>query len=247
MDRLISQFSAIDRTGIPDPKTLPDDRSRIFAVLAIAAKVPEFARLTPHETSTILREVFHLNVSWQRVQSVLNSERRTVARTKKGGRRRFQLMAEGRDEITRGNGNVSVIRPESAFSDVMAIESILADLNGDVLICDPYIDPSTLLVIAECVCATSIKLLAQNLYNDSKFKRDLGLFNSEHDNKLDVRLASSEGLHDRYIVHDNGMLLLGTSLNGLGKKHSFISEVGLDIREATKTRFMLIWNRSKKP
>lgn len=43
-------------------------------------------------------------------------------------------------------------------------------------------------------------------------------------------MAAHGVLHDRYAIHDDGMLLFGTSLNGLGLKQTFVVALGQDIR-----------------
>jgi len=55
-------------------------------------------------------------------------------------------------------------------------------------------------------------------------------------------------LHDRYryILHEEGMLLLGTSLNGFAKKQSFVVSLGSDIKSATETAFNRMWASATK-
>jgi len=44
--------------------------------------------------------------------------------------------------------------------------------------------------------------------------------------EIEVRVVGSRTLHDRYIIDDNEMVILGTSLNGFGKKQSFVIQAG---------------------
>jgi hypothetical protein len=56
-----------------------------------------------------------------------------------------------------------------------------------------------------------------------------------------VRVASAAPLHDRYIIDDVGMLILGASLNGFGKKQCFVIRAGEDVRSMAMTAFDANW------
>ena len=59
---------------------------------------------------------------------------------------------------------------------------------------------------------------------------------------IEVRVALKPDLHDRYIIDADSMLILGTSLNGFGKKQSFITKAGQDIRQTVLKEFRAKWN-----
>ncbi len=100
--------------------------------------------------------------------------------------------------------------------------------------------------IAECRSASSIKLLTSNVLKETKLRRDFTAYDKEYTCKLEIRVSPNVMLHDRYILHADGMLLMGASLNGFAKKQSFVVSVGPDIRTATERAFNQVWTSATK-
>jgi hypothetical protein len=126
------------------------------------------------------------------------------------------------------------------------MEEILASLKGDLKICDPYIENKTIDFIAECGSASSIRLLTSNVLKETKLRRDFAAYDKEYTSMLEIRISPNGALHDRYILHADGMLLMGTSLNGFAKKQSFLVSLGPDIRAATEAAFDRVWASATK-
>ena len=57
----------------------------------------------------------------------------------------------------------------------------------------------------------------------------------------EIRVDGSAPLHDRYIIDDSIMTILGTSLNGFGKKQCFIIQTGPDLRAVVLPVFDGLW------
>jgi hypothetical protein len=70
----------------------------------------------------------------------------------------------------------------------------------------------------------------------------LGLTALSATKQVEVRKPSSDVLHDRYVIDDNTMLIMGTSLNSFGKKQSFVIKAGQDVRSALLNNFNQLWN-----
>jgi hypothetical protein len=120
----------------------------------------------------------------------------------------------------------------------------MQSLTGLVRLCDPYVESASLDLLAEASAAREIRLLTVNISKPPTFTRDLGLFRKEHPQAINVRQVAPGKLHDRYAVDDSRMLLFGTSLNGLGKKQSFIVEVGPDMRSNAIAAFDGEWDKA---
>lgn len=228
----------------PDVHDLPGDRLRLLWILSRAEEISGSPLMTPAEISNVLRDAHQINVPWQRVEAILAREDDAVARRKKGGRRAYQLMRSGLSEIQSLSSGVVVINPEQALSSIRRFQVVLQSLKGDIRICDPYTDPRTIDMLAECRSAESVKLLTVNIYKERSVRRDMAAFLVEHEAPLSIRVAETPTLHDRYIIHDEGMLLVGASLNGIGKKQCFVVEVGWDIRDATLSVFNAAWAKA---
>jgi len=215
-------------------------------VLAVAKDDPELAYMTPAQISDILCDREGIHVPRQRAAGILQKESRTVARKRYQGRNRYKIMKQGIEEIRPASLSSIYVDPELALTQIRRMEEILASLKGDLKICDPYVENKTIDFLAECRSSSSIKLLTSNVLKESKLRRDLAAYDKEHTRKIEVRISLNGVLHDRYILHEEGMLLLGTSLNGFAKKQSFLVSLGPDIRAATETAFNRMWVSATK-
>jgi hypothetical protein len=155
-------------------------------------------------------------------------------------------MKEGIEELGPASLSSFYVDPERALTEIRRMEEILATLKGDIKICDPYLENKTIDFLAECRSSSSIKLLTSNVLKESKLRRDLAAYDKEHASKIEIRISPNGVLHDRYIIHQEGMLLLGTSLNGFAKKQSFLVSLGPDIRDAMEAAFNRMWGSSRK-
>jgi hypothetical protein len=241
MSALRSAFEAADLSDLPTPRSLTNERLLVLWALAVAEKAGR-PIITPAEISTVLRDIYKIDLSRQRIQSLLAKESRTVARRKKAGLQAYQIMQTGLDELLGiASQTVVFVEPSEALSNIRKTEELLAGLRGTLSVCDPYVDGRTLDFLASCQAATAIRLLTVNITGPTAFARDVAAFNKQHGGKLRVRVAAQKDLHDRYIIHDDGLLHLGTSLNGFGKKQTFIVALGSDLRADVSVAFELRW------
>lgn len=233
------------RAGRGNPHALADDRQRVLWVLATTKNDPDLDYLTPAEVSDILCDVEGINVSRQRVAGLLQKENSAVVRRRRSkARDRYKIMNGGIEELEPPGPISMYVDPEKALSQIRKLEEILASLEGDIKICDPYVENKTIDYIVVCRNASSVKLLTANVLKETALRRDVAAFAKEHGDRLEIRVAPAGLLHDRYILHDGGMLLLGTSLNGFAKKQSFMVPLGPDIKSATEVAFNRVWANS---
>jgi hypothetical protein len=235
-------FANVNVDDLPDPHEL-DDRLRSFWTLRVGQTVGMDV-MTPAEVSTVLRDVYSINVPRQRVEAILSHEGGTVAKRKRNGKRAYQLMGIGGKELEKIDAAVTFIEPTQAYSKLREVHALLGDLTGDLRVCDPYVELRTLDTLAECENADSIKLLTVNVKQPAGFKQAVKAFVTEYGIALDVRTLPPGVLHDRFVIHDGGMLMLGTSFNGLGLKQSFVIALGQDIRTSVAATFDANWQRA---
>ena len=238
---LVEAFRGADASGLTALADL-DDRGRAFWVLRVAQEQLDRPVMTPAEISVVLRDAHGIDLARQRIEATLSAEQGTVAKRKIDGRRAYQLMAEGSQELDAATTAVIFIEPTRAFSALRETQSVLGTLKGDLRVCDPYADTRTLDMLTECQQADSIRLLTQNIKSPSGFKQTLQAFERQHGLPLEVLKAPPKVLHDRYVIHDEGMLLFGTSLNSLGSKQSFVVALGEDIRVTVLAAFEATWD-----
>lgn len=106
-------------------------------------------------------------------------------------------------------------------------------------ICDPYAEPDALSPLAEILSRGRLLTAQGRIRSDGiteQWARDRG---------LEVRVRSK--LHDRFIVGPADGFLIGTSLNGLGKKHTFLVELDAVLRKTVCDVFEELWNASEPP
>ena len=243
VEEIIDAFSQADSSDMP-PLAELDDRLRIFWVLRLAQDELGKTSMTPAEISVVLRDVHGYDIPRQRIEGVLGSEKGTVARRKLGGLRAYQLMNPGRDELDSSKVSAVFINPAEGFKGLRVAHALLETLKGEIRVCDPYADARTLDMLALCQEASVIRLLTHKVQGPDGFKQAQQAFEREHKIGLDVRIAPKDVLHDRYAIHEDGMLLFGTSLNGLGLKQSFVIALGEDLRTATLAAFEATWDNS---
>ena len=107
--------------------------------------------------------------------------------------------------------------PSKAVEAVVTLHDSLSKLSGDIKICDPYIDSTTIEHLDSCPSKSSILLLTKNINDSGKLKRILSAIRADG-HRIYIRKSVNGRLHDRYILDSNSMLILGTSLNGFGTK-----------------------------
>lgn len=238
------QFRSLSTADFRDVHTLPDDRLRIFWVLAVAKDEAALGRLSAPEISDILRECTGINIRWQKIVAILSREKEAVSVTTVDGRTFYRIMKKGVDEVS-GSSPTIFVDPGNAFSAVRGVEEIIDSLGGDIRFCDTYIDRRTLDFLMS-KNLKSVKLLTVNIQGSAAFSADLKAFEKQFPGKLIVRQLAQGELHDRYIVHEKGILVLGSSLKDVGKKQSFIISLGKDISQSVAAAFDRHWNSAKQ-
>lgn len=234
-------FRDADRSGLPEIGSITDPRQQALWILHLGQARVGVEMMTPTEISTVLRDVFGIALPRQKIEGMLSQEKQAVAKRKKGGKRAYQVMQAGIDEVEGISSSVLLIEPERALTSLRATETILGTLTGTAKVCDPYVDGRTLDLLGECTGVQAIQLLTMNVNNPSKLRRDARAFVQEYGVALDVRVVGQRVLHDRYVIDDDRMLLFGTSLNGLGFKQSFVVTLGEDIRDSVLLTFDSYW------
>lgn len=126
--------------------------------------------------------------------------------------------------------------PPGDGSEIQKAFDRLAEAGSNLLLCDPYVSRSTLtkLLDDEASC--------QLLTTQSKFD-DLGV-DWCRDQNVEVKIISDEegGVHDRFLIGDERAFVLGTSLTGIGNKHSFIIEADNRLRWSLREVFEELWD-----
>jgi hypothetical protein len=204
-------------------------------------------RFSAASISSFLVEKQGINISRQAIQSALKSDRAATHRSAKG----YKLMENGRKQLKEFSQKDETVmieagKPFSAKN--IVLKNIFTRFEGEISICDPYIDIHTLDVIFKNSTKKNlVKILTKNVIDKpaGTFGRHLiDLRNEGY--RVEIGVYSSSDLHDRYIMDKRTFWLSGNSLNYLGNKESFVVCLGDDIRQSMQATFNSRWKVSVK-
>jgi hypothetical protein len=117
----------------------------------------------------------------------------------------------------------------------LEIKTLLEALPDEIRICDPYYGAGSLFRL-DPISSKSVRFLTKS--PDSKetktgvLPRALTEFVREHPT-VEFREASTNDLHDRFIVCESELLLLGHGLKDIGNKESFLVRLDRSIAADT--------------
>jgi hypothetical protein len=232
---------------MPDIHQL-DARHQIIWLLTASKAKCEADWLTAAQISEQLADRYGIAISRQRVVVILDHERSlgTVTVVRRHGHTYFKVMRRGEDEIFRNSAKPIYVDPSRAFTSIRALEDVLRSLSGDICVCDTYVDSRILDYFAELKNATRIKLLTENVQDSSRLRRDVTAFENEHRIPIEIRVCSAGQLHDRYLLHPDGLLWIGASLKDMGKKQSMIIALPKSFAKEVRSGFDRKWSNASK-
>jgi hypothetical protein len=226
--------------SLPDLHSIESERLKVFWILAEEERKNPAGLLSSYSISQRLERDYRVDIPRHRVDAILRKERKTVLKRVRGQTEYWKLMRAGEIELEAPSDVATFIDPQKAFTSRRRIHEVLAGLAEPLRFCDPYIDSSVLGSLASCSKATSVKLLTSKVQS-LNFVADLAAFNREFQGKIQARSVSKQKLHDRYILHSSGLILLGASLKDIGKAPSFVVALGPNLTEAVSDHFENAW------
>ena len=166
----------------------------------------------------------------------------------------YKLMTKGRREIEPilGSERLSVLLIEAGQPRTarLSLGEILSRLRGIVRICDPYYGIRSLDTLDNLPKNSNVRFLTART-NEKIRKIDGALrdFKTEHP-RVEFRIvANPSELHDRYVLTNDQLMILGHGLKDIGGKESFIIRLDTQlvpdlIKEITST-FDARWTHAK--
>ena len=138
-----------------------------------------------------------------------------------------------------------VIEAGKVFSGKKLLQETMKPYIGSTLrLCDPYISARTLdFLNIDHKC--KVQILTQVIENKTNFQRELSDFQKEYkDIEVEVRVFSKNNLHDRYMISNDAVWSIGSSLKDLGNKDTIVSRLGDELKFALEEIFEKRWNDS---
>ncbi len=126
------------------------------------------------------------------------------------------------------------------------LAALLEPLSGDVRISDPYYGVRTLDSLSLLKSASSVRFLsARTNEKAADVNRAIQDFIRENP-RVELRLASDpSSMHDRYVLTDDMLILVGHGLKDIGGKESFVirldGEVARDLIATLAPSFDAKW------
>jgi hypothetical protein len=239
---IVRLFQGVDTSGFPLLRILTDEFDVLIWLLVLGQERASMNSMTALQISDVLHEVYRLDITRQGAFARLKSAKGLVSVRRLSGQLVFTAMQPAIDRIHSNANGIMIVDPFRAFTALRSLESLLNGLQGKVLICDPYVDPKTLIHLASIPSSCSIILLTSTINDLGRFRKELQAYQKQYGN-LELRVAATQDLHDRYLIEEQRrMWIFGHSLNGIGKKESFVIAMGQDVREEMTTRFSARWN-----
>lgn len=229
-------------TGYPPPTTFAEDLERCLLIMLTAHEHLGIESLTPHEISKALLDGFRIDIPRQRVQSLLEGNKELALRRTVSGKRKYQILHAGERRVKSVKSmDFLFIQPESALTSVRQVQDLMSARTGVVRLCDPYLAPRSLDYLSQLTSSSGVHVLTQQIDMENSLKRDLKPLVLQLGISVEIRRVAKRVLHDRYLIDDADMFILGTSLNGIGLKQSMVVRTGPDLRSTVLSEFQELW------
>lgn len=249
---LLVTFSDLD-VSIRD--TLADIQSPLllsFAALDIAANEAQTERLTAEHIVACLESAGVAVRKTSVSRALARAGDRVSTRKNLYGETEYKLMTRGRREIENlvGGELMSVLlidagKPRAAR---LRLGETLQQLRGTIRICDPYYGVKMLDTLDHLPANAAIRVLtARTNESARKVSGALRDFKRERPSAEFRITANPDDIHDRYVLSQRRLLILGHGLKDIGGKESFIIQVDRqlapDLLQEVRSRFDARWRQ----
>ncbi|MGA2504022.1 MAG: hypothetical protein ABSG01_08015 [Anaerolineales bacterium] len=222
-------------------------------ILTLAKDKLGLEYLSTNEIVTIL-ETLGISVYKRGIQNSFNSSGHKYIKIDNSGKYpKYKAMIIGKEYVKEWllpiGPSVLYIEGGKPFTTRKKLEEIIHDLKGDICICDTYLGERSFDIISSLPKECKLKFLTSHLSGDpEKIRRVQKDFLIEHP-KSEFRLYQKQDLHDRYIVTNNNLLIIGHGIKDIGNRESFIiiidSLIGQDTIANVKINFDDKWKSSQ--
>lgn len=249
---LIAKFSSIDTSDFPGFDNYEKPLEMGLWILWVAKDKLGIKKLTAEEIASVIREVEEISIDAKSINYSFTPAKGKVHIYHENGEVYFEIMKPGKVHlmslIKQGSVEVFYFQPDQKFSTKRTLSrSILEELQGKLQIVDPYCSERTLDILRE-ISGTEVNFLTrvENLKEKERerFLRELQDFKSECPN-IEFRNYPNVDIHDRYIISEKSLVILGHSFKDLGSKESFAivldKETSRNVAEALTENFNRRW------
>jgi len=223
-----------------DPNSFEEILLQALAVLFNQRLADKSVWLTAGDVSRVLRDEHAIGVHWRTIRNLFLTNKAQVARRKRAGQWQFSILRPGEESLGTAQTSILFIDPAQSFKSTLSLHEFFARLKGTIRVCDAYLDNTTLEHLHALDKSAIVQVLTKNVKDSGTLRRLAAAWKTEG-RSLEIRVAPTAPLHDRYIIDDTVMVILGTSLNGFGKKQCFVIQTGPDLRSVLVPVFDTLW------
>jgi hypothetical protein len=230
MCNLVEKFKKADTSDLLDLDSLITPLDMALWVLLTAKDKYGIDRLSAEDIAVILVEAKERSVTHRAIANAFNRAKgKKVHVSNVDSKALYQIMKKGRDHLLQKAGADSIqvyhFEPGRRYTSKSILRrNVLSELKGGLKIVDPYCGIGTLDLIISAG-AQKVQLLTRlaslnNKKKQDEFLRDFNEFKTEHQG-VEVRDWKESELHDRYILSNRSLVILGQSIKDVGAKESF--------------------------
>lgn len=226
MSSIAEGLRKADVSSFPDFRLMSTPLEMGLWILWVAKDGGLSRQLTAEEISQVIVDVFEISMEPRAITNALNRSGKKVHVYRDNGVTSFEIMHLGKEFVrSLDEDNLTdtiYFEPGKKFNSKRILsDKVLDSLKGELKIVDPYCGERTLDVLSKH--KTGVKMLTRldNLSpaNRSRLVREITDFKSEYSH-VEFRDYAGEDIHDRYILSDAAMVVLGNSICSLGGKES---------------------------
>jgi len=142
---------------------------------------------------------------------------------------------------------VILVQPRHPYTALREVERILGVAKEYLKIVDPWLGEESLDFLWKVSPTVPIRVLTKTVVDSESFNSAYRRLVREKGGGIEIRKTDSDELHDRIIITEDQVWLLGPSLKDLGKKLGTISKISdKKVRNQMETFFDRIWNLARQ-
>ena len=133
----------------------------------------------------------------------------------------YEIMEKGKSNL---KNTIFVLNPDEESKNTTTAKDVFGLLVGNIKICDPFFDNSAVDFLSKHIKpekVTSIEIITLNKKADHD---KLKLLETNKCKSIKQHKSKNQQ-HDRFILSNNKAFTIGCSLNGFGKKESYIIQI----------------------
>jgi len=224
-----NKFARIDTSDLPDFENCSISLEMGLWVLYATKEKLNIKKLTINQIVSILLNIKEVSISPASIRMAFERAGNLTHKHYENNEAHFEIMKSGKDYLSsltgKGDVNLFYFEPGKKFTPKrLFAENILQELRGELRIVDPYCGERVLDILKD-VKDRQVRFLtrienipAENAKN--RLLREIKDYKSEHPD-IEFRSYPNTDMHDRYVLSDNALVILGHSIKDLGGKEAF--------------------------